>query len=235
MRDKITKRSGRCNRAFAARHVSLGHRNSGIWLQGDPKGGSHLHPAIQPRQSRSPRDDRPAWRRVHRRTGQKRSAATSRLDRFGRKPRPSAIPRTIRADGRRTWSAISRGICASAQEAFGFRSGSAQSRKSRHSADWRAEGLGDRTPGHRSRDARHRGGKNRERRENEISGTTHRSRGRNRRQPRACPAYRRCSNWPRIGNFRPAGSNPCRGAKRFAEHKVEQFLSAEELSRLGAP
>lgn len=33
--------------------------------------------------------------------------------------------------------------------------------------------------------------------------------------------------------YRPAGSNPCRGAKRFAEHKVERFLSAEELSRLG--
>jgi len=33
--------------------------------------------------------------------------------------------------------------------------------------------------------------------------------------------------------FRPAGSNPCRGAKRFAEHKVERFLSAEELARLG--
>ena len=34
--------------------------------------------------------------------------------------------------------------------------------------------------------------------------------------------------------YRPAGSNPCRGAKRFAEHKVERFLSAEELSHLGA-
>ena len=34
--------------------------------------------------------------------------------------------------------------------------------------------------------------------------------------------------------FRPAGANPCRGAKRFAEHKVERFLSLEELSRLGA-
>jgi integrase len=33
--------------------------------------------------------------------------------------------------------------------------------------------------------------------------------------------------------YRPNGSNPCRGAKRFAEHKVERFLSAEELSRLG--
>jgi integrase len=33
--------------------------------------------------------------------------------------------------------------------------------------------------------------------------------------------------------FRPAGSNPCRGAKRFAEHKIERFLSAEELARLG--
>ena len=34
--------------------------------------------------------------------------------------------------------------------------------------------------------------------------------------------------------YRPGGSNPCRGAKRFAEHKVERFLSADELSRLGA-
>ena len=33
--------------------------------------------------------------------------------------------------------------------------------------------------------------------------------------------------------FRPAGSNPCRGAKRFAEHKVERYLTADELSRLG--
>lgn len=32
--------------------------------------------------------------------------------------------------------------------------------------------------------------------------------------------------------YRPAGSNPCRGAKRFAEHKVERFLSVE-VSRLG--
>lgn len=34
--------------------------------------------------------------------------------------------------------------------------------------------------------------------------------------------------------YRSAGSNPCRGAKRFAEHKVERFLSIDELSRLGA-
>lgn len=34
-------------------------------------------------------------------------------------------------------------------------------------------------------------------------------------------------------NYRSPSSNPCRGAKRFAEHKVERFLSAEELSRLG--
>ena len=34
--------------------------------------------------------------------------------------------------------------------------------------------------------------------------------------------------------YRPAGSNPCRGAKRFAEHKIERFLSFDELSRLGA-
>lgn len=33
--------------------------------------------------------------------------------------------------------------------------------------------------------------------------------------------------------FRPAASNPCRGAKRFAEHKVERYLSTEELTRLG--
>lgn len=33
--------------------------------------------------------------------------------------------------------------------------------------------------------------------------------------------------------FRPSGSNPCRGAKRFAEHKVERFLTSEELARLG--
>jgi integrase len=34
-------------------------------------------------------------------------------------------------------------------------------------------------------------------------------------------------------NYRSAGSNPCRGAKRFAEHKVERFLSADEFARLG--
>ncbi|MDE2580565.1 MAG: site-specific integrase [Rhodospirillales bacterium] len=34
--------------------------------------------------------------------------------------------------------------------------------------------------------------------------------------------------------LRPEGSNPCRGVKRYAEHKVERFLSAEELARLGA-
>ncbi len=33
--------------------------------------------------------------------------------------------------------------------------------------------------------------------------------------------------------FRPAGSNPCRGAKRFAEHKVERYLSVEELDAFG--
>lgn len=32
---------------------------------------------------------------------------------------------------------------------------------------------------------------------------------------------------------RPAGSNPCRAAKRFAEHKVERYLSVEEFARLG--
>jgi integrase len=35
-------------------------------------------------------------------------------------------------------------------------------------------------------------------------------------------------------NLRPVGTNPCRGAKRYAEHKVERFLSSDELSRLGA-
>ena len=34
--------------------------------------------------------------------------------------------------------------------------------------------------------------------------------------------------------LRPEGSNPCRGVKRYAEHKVERFLSAGELARLGA-
>ena len=34
--------------------------------------------------------------------------------------------------------------------------------------------------------------------------------------------------------FRPAGSNPCRAAKRFAEHKIERYLSAEEFARLGS-
>jgi hypothetical protein len=33
--------------------------------------------------------------------------------------------------------------------------------------------------------------------------------------------------------YRPAASNPCRGAKRFAEHKIERFLSFDELTRLG--
>jgi integrase len=37
-----------------------------------------------------------------------------------------------------------------------------------------------------------------------------------------------------IWGIRPLGSNPCRHAKKFAEHKVERFLSAEELARLGA-
>jgi len=34
--------------------------------------------------------------------------------------------------------------------------------------------------------------------------------------------------------FRPASSNPCRAAKRFAEHKIERYLSAEEFARLGS-
>jgi len=34
--------------------------------------------------------------------------------------------------------------------------------------------------------------------------------------------------------LRLEGSNPCRGVKRYAEHKVERFLSADELARLGA-
>ncbi len=33
--------------------------------------------------------------------------------------------------------------------------------------------------------------------------------------------------------MRPAGSNPCRGVKLYGEHKVERFLSNEELARLG--
>ena len=33
--------------------------------------------------------------------------------------------------------------------------------------------------------------------------------------------------------MRPAGSNPCRGVKRYGEHKVERFLSNKELARLG--
>lgn len=34
--------------------------------------------------------------------------------------------------------------------------------------------------------------------------------------------------------LRPEGSNPCRGVRRYAEHKVERFLSGDELARLGA-
>lgn len=34
--------------------------------------------------------------------------------------------------------------------------------------------------------------------------------------------------------LRRDASNPCRGAKRYAEHRVERFLSKEELNRLGA-
>jgi integrase len=33
--------------------------------------------------------------------------------------------------------------------------------------------------------------------------------------------------------MRPPGSNPCRGVEKFRERKVERFLSAEELGRLG--
>lgn len=33
--------------------------------------------------------------------------------------------------------------------------------------------------------------------------------------------------------LRDEGTNPCRGVKRYAEHKVERFLSNNELSRLG--
>ena len=33
--------------------------------------------------------------------------------------------------------------------------------------------------------------------------------------------------------IRPEGTNPCRGVKRYAEHKVERFLSYDELTRLG--
>lgn len=34
--------------------------------------------------------------------------------------------------------------------------------------------------------------------------------------------------------LRPESSNPCRGVKRYTEHKVERFLSSHELGRLGA-
>ncbi len=34
--------------------------------------------------------------------------------------------------------------------------------------------------------------------------------------------------------LRPEGTNPCRGVRRYAEHKVERFLSNDELARLGA-
>jgi integrase len=34
--------------------------------------------------------------------------------------------------------------------------------------------------------------------------------------------------------LRSEGTNPCRGVKRYAEHKVERFLSADELNRLGS-
>ncbi|MEO9190318.1 MAG: site-specific integrase [Acetobacteraceae bacterium] len=34
--------------------------------------------------------------------------------------------------------------------------------------------------------------------------------------------------------LRPEGTNPCRGVRRYAEHKVERFLSTDELARLGA-
>ena len=33
--------------------------------------------------------------------------------------------------------------------------------------------------------------------------------------------------------LRPEGANPCRGVKRYAEHKVERYLSLEEMARLG--
>ena len=33
--------------------------------------------------------------------------------------------------------------------------------------------------------------------------------------------------------MRPPGANPCRGLEKFKERKVERFLSAEELGRLG--
>jgi len=37
-----------------------------------------------------------------------------------------------------------------------------------------------------------------------------------------------------VWGLRPLGSNPCRHAAKFAERKVERFLSTEELARLGA-
>ncbi len=37
-----------------------------------------------------------------------------------------------------------------------------------------------------------------------------------------------------VWELRPLGSNPCRHAAKFAERKVERFLSTDELARLGA-
>jgi integrase len=34
--------------------------------------------------------------------------------------------------------------------------------------------------------------------------------------------------------LRAPGTNPCRGVRRYAERKIERFLSAEEMARLGA-
>ncbi len=34
-------------------------------------------------------------------------------------------------------------------------------------------------------------------------------------------------------HYRSAGTNPCKGIKKFKENKIERFLSTEELSRLG--
>jgi integrase len=41
-------------------------------------------------------------------------------------------------------------------------------------------------------------------------------------------------NWCERQGHRPDGSNPCRHVEKFGETKRERFLSAEELTRLGA-
>ncbi len=41
-------------------------------------------------------------------------------------------------------------------------------------------------------------------------------------------------NLAELWNMRPDGSNPCRHVERYPERKMERFLSAEELGRLGS-